>query len=150
MKILYRALIILAAVALVIGATLAVTQLDSVQTLIASSGSEQHGERPQRGFRHAMNLDQAGTTQAVAASGDTAQATIDIQFTESASTAQVGAGVRPEGGGHSGNLLGISEVLKNLAIVVVITLFVAIPSWVIQKLQRGRRQQQLARAVVQS
>lgn len=120
MKTLLRILLILVAATAVVGATVALTQVEAVQSAI---GSGRHG--PPQGVE--------GEMPDFAAS--------DAEAAGEARTATAGA-MPAQRGGHEargGSLAGLGEVLKNFVIVALITLVVAVPSALAQRLRRQRR-----------
>jgi hypothetical protein len=114
MKFFLRIALILVVAAAVIGVAVALTQIPAVQTLLAQAGST----------GHSMPAQGAVTT---------------AQFTLSASTVQRSGAQMPARveGGQGFSLASITEVVKNLVIVTVITLLVAVPSWFMQRQRRA-------------
>ena len=122
MNILLRTLMILAVAAVVIGVTVALVQVPSVQTLITSGKGEQHGEFPGAGRARPQFQVEPASLAATATASDTDAARME----------------RPEGR-SGGSLLGLVEVVKNLAIVVVVTLVFATGSWLLGRLRPRRK-----------
>jgi len=155
-KILVRTLIILLAAAVVTGATLGALQVPAVQNWISSSqGGERHGppagmvegqfsgspEFAEGADANAAALSQEGGTNVTDASTASTASTDSMASTDSTdstdSTAATGTvtgtptrPMRGEGGGRSGgNLAGLVEVGKNLGIVIVVSLAIAVVGW---------------------
>lgn len=120
MNTLLRILLILAVACAVVSATVALTQVEVVQSAI---GSGRHG--PPEGFDGEMP-DFAALD--AAAAGDAGTAAANAMPTQ-----------RRGHEARGGSLAGLAEVLKNFVIVAVITLVVAIPSTLAQRLRRQRR-----------
>lgn len=113
MKTLLRIFLILLAAAAVVGATVALAQVEAVQAAI-SSGREGHGAG--RGER-ALQLPAIGDADAAAAEGRLP-------------------------GGHDAqgiNLAGFAGVVKNFVIVAIVTLALAIPSALSRRRRRRRK-----------
>lgn len=131
MKIIWRTLIILLAAAVVTAGTMGAMQLPAVQSWIGSQGGERHG--PPAGMTDG-EFAQAPTfaaSAATSAAGDTDDAT--------AASGQQAPPMRGENGGRSGgNLLGLLEVVKNLVVVVAVSLAIAAVGWFARRLAPKR------------
>lgn len=150
MKILWRTLIILLAVAVVTGATLGAMQLPAVQTWIESQGGG-HGGPPgmaEGEFLASPVLSETtasatGSSDDSSAGADVLAAASDEAAANSTATTATGEQARPmrgEGGGHSGgNLQGLVEVARNLGIVVAASLAIAALGWAGKRLRPRRR-----------
>lgn len=125
MKILLRILIILAVAAVVVGATAGVTQLSAVQAAMGSTGAGHHRDFPQASSTTGAVSSQSGST-----------ALTDTNQSSAASTGdQPGERFGNSRGAQGSSLLGLSEVLKNLAIVAAVSLVFVAGSWLSHRLR---------------
>jgi hypothetical protein len=148
MKTIARTLLILLVAAAVIGATVALVQVPALQTLIVSVESGKPGAPPVAGLtsegESISEADRKAGIAAEEAAEEAAEGTGGVLAAPSPDFAEGAPGGHH--GAAGGSLLGAVEVLKDLAIVLVVTTIVALPSWLVQRRRRVRRATTASRA----